>query len=468
MPVGLICNAWGGTRVEAWISREALILDPRGADEVRGYESCAYAAPASVMPMAVWEHGLRALDTGNAGLAKGWAKPGCDDSAWKTMAIPNGWQTQGVPGSGVLWFRRSVSVPAAWQGRELELRLGAIDKHDDTYVNGERVGGLSWEDGDNTWSTPRIYRVPAHLSTSSTLCLAVRARSHVYQGGIIGPESAMRLHPVGEASGAIALAGPWRYAIEQDWGVQSPPAAPMTPGNPNAPYTLFDSRLAPLIPYGLRGAIWYQGESNTGEPRHYQRLQTLMIRDWRRAFGQGDIAFLQVQLANYMAVQAKPAASSWAELREAQLATLAEPATGMAVAIDVGDTIDIHPTDKRSVGERLARWALAETYARGGVPSGPLFRAMTIEAGSRVRCRFDHAGGLRTRDGATPSHVAIAGIDRVFVWAETAIEGDSLVAWSAQVPKPVAVRYAWADNPLGCNLVNAEGLPASPFRSDTW
>ena len=252
-------------------------------------------------------------------------------------------------------------------------------------------------------------------------------------------------------------------------GVQTPPAAQMAPGNANAPYTLFDSRLAPLIPYGIRGAIWYQGESNAGEPAVYRRLLPQMIADWRRAFGQGDFPFLQVQLANYMAVSEQPRQSNWAELRDAQKAVaLEDPRGGFAVAIDVGDAKDIHPTDKRSVGERLARWALAESYGLGGAPCGPLFSGMTVEADGRVRCRFRHAAGLRTKDGKAPSHVAIAGSDRVFTWAEARIEGDTLVAWSAQVPKPSAVRYAWADNPDGCNLVDADGCPASPFRSDAW
>ena len=248
----------------------------------------------------------------------------------------------------------------------------------------------------------------------------------------------------------------------------SGPGSQMAPGNPNAPFTLFDSRLAPLIPYGIRGAIWYQGESNAHEGALYRELMPAMIRDWRRAWGQGDFPFLQVQLANFMSAGEKPVRSEWAELRDAQAAALAEPASGMAVTIDVGDAEDIHPTDKRTVGERLARWALAETYGHDVVPSGPLFGGMSIEAGGRVRCRFRHAGGLRTRDGKAPSQVAIAGFDRNFVWAETRIEGETLVAWSPSVAQPVAVRYAWANNPAGCNLVNGADLPASPFRSDSW
>jgi sialate O-acetylesterase len=279
-----------------------------------------------------------------------------------------------------------------------------------------------------------------------------------------GPSEAMRIHPVGATHDALALAGAWHYAIEADWGVQTPPQEQMMPGSPNAPYTLFDSRLAPLLPYGIRGVIWYQGENNADEPQVYRRLLPQMIADWRRAFAQGDVPFIQVQLANFMRPAEQPRHSKWAELRDAQSATTrACPNVGMAVAIDVGDAADIHPTDKRSVGERLARWALARTYGRPGAAGGPVFAGMAIEAGGRLRCRFTDAAGLRTRDGGRPSHVAIAGVDKVFVWAEAAIEGETLVAWSPRIAKPYHVRYAWADNPEGCNLVNGDGLPAGPF-----
>ena len=471
VPIGLICNAWGGTRVQAWMSREALMRDPIGVDEVRTYEGFAYtpSAPGTALTMAEWEAQMRRRDSSNTGLAEGWAKPGFDDSGWKTMPVPSRWQEHGHPGSGVFWFRRSIAIPAAWQGRELELRIGAVDKHDDTYVNGERVGGLSWDDGANTWCQARDYRVPGRLVAGGQLTIAVRARSHVYHGGLIGPPHELRVNPVGEAEAAIPLHGLWRYAVEQDWGVSTPPAAQLAPGSPNAPFTLFDSRLAPLIPYGIRGAIWYQGESNAGEPRVYRQLLPLMIEDWRRAFGQGDFPFLQVQLANYMATAAEPRQSSWAELRDAQRAVAVEdPNGGFAVAIDVGDATDIHPTDKKSVGERLARWALSTHYGLGGAPCGPLFDSLTVEAGGRLRCRFRHGAGLRTKDGKAPRQVAIAGVDRQFVWAVCEIEGDTLVAWSPQVGKPAAVRYAWADNPDGCNLVGSDGAPAAPFRTDTW
>lgn len=473
VPFGLICNAWGGTRVEAWMSREALVQDPLGLDDVRHYEGYAYAtdrlAPGEYASIADWERRGAPQDAGNRGVAEGWTAAEFDDAAWPTMPVPSRWQQHGHPGSGVLWFRRSVAVPAAWAGRDLELRLGAVDKHDDTWVNGERVGGLSWDAGADSWCTARVYRVPGRLvRADGCLCIAVRARSHAFDGGMIGPAVEMRVAPVDAPAAALPLAGAWRYRVEQDWGRVTVPSFPWGPGNPNSPYTLFDSRIAPLLPYAIRGAIWYQGESNAHAPEHYRRLMVGMIRDWRRAWGQGDFPFIQVQLANYVIQPESPAHGKWPALREAQLQATAEPGVGVSVTIDVGDPGDIHPKDKRSVGMRLARWALAETYARGGAPSGPLFDSAVVEAGGRMRIRFLHGAGLRTREGGSVQPLLIAGLDRRFIPAESAIDGDSLLVWHPAVLRPAAVRYAWEDDPQGNNLLGGSGLPASPFRTDGW
>lgn len=471
VPIGLICNAWGGTRVEAWTSREALVQDPRGIDEVRHYESWVYRSddrPEGYISFSEWERKGAPQDTGNTGLDEGWASAIFDDSAWPTMELPARWQDHGHPGSGVFWFRRSVKVPADWAGQDLELRLGAIDKHDDTWVNDERVGGLSWEAGPNSWCTARVYRVPARLiQADGNVTIAVRARSHVFHGGFISGANEMQLVLADKKGEGVPISGTWRYRVEQDWGVVTPPGTIWGEGNHNSPYILFESRVAPLIPYAMRGVIWYQGESNASEARDYRRMFPLMIRDWRRAWGQGDFAFLFVQLANYMQASENPGQSNWAELRDAQAAALSEPNTGMAVAIDVGEALDIHPKDKKSVGYRLARWALAETYGCSGVPSGPLYHAATAEC-DRIRIRFRNAAGLRTRDSGPVRRIAIAGLDRVFLWAESKVEGETLVVWHPKIPQPAAVRYAWSDNPEGCNLVNGVDLPAAPFRTDSW
>jgi len=225
--------------------------------------------------------------------------------------------------------------------------------------------------------------------------------------------------------------------------------------------------IAPLIPYGIRGVIWYQGESNASRAYQYRTLFPAMIRDWRRNWGQGEFPFLFVQLANFMQTSPQPSESAWAELREAQLMTLSLPNTGMAVIIDIGEAADIHPKNKQDVGKRLALWALAKTYGKDIVYSGPLYKSMEIKGG-KVVLHFDHVGtGLVAKGGEPLKGFAIAGKDRKFVWADARIVGDTVVVSSPEVPEPVAVRYAWADNPV-CNLYNEQGLPASPFRTDDW
>ncbi len=244
-----------------------------------------------------------------------------------------------------------------------------------------------------------------------------------------------------------------------------PPQDPRT--SPWKPSGLFNAMIAPIVPYAIQGAIWYQGESNAGRACEYRTLFPAMIQDWREAWAQGDFPFLFVQLANFMPARPEPSESAWAELREAQLMTLSLPKTGMAVAIDIGDANDIHPRNKQDVGKRLALNALAIAYGKKVVSSGPIYERMKRE-GNAIRLYFKHVdGGLTTPNGEPLKGFAIAGADRKFVWADARIEGNTVVVSSPQVPEPVAVRYAWADNPV-CNLYNRAGLPASPFRTDDW
>jgi sialate O-acetylesterase len=225
--------------------------------------------------------------------------------------------------------------------------------------------------------------------------------------------------------------------------------------------------IAPLIPYGINGAIWYQGESNAGRAYQYRKIFPAMIKNWREDWGQGDFSFLFVQLANFMETKPEPVESAWAELREAQSMTLDLPNTGMAVIIDIGEAKDIHPRNKQDVGKRLALWPLAKIYGKNVVYSGPLFKRMNIE-GNKAVLSFDHVGGgLIAKGGGPLKGFAVAGADRKFVWADAKIDGDKVVVSSNAVSAPVAVRYAWADNPV-CNFYNKEELPASPFRTDSW
>lgn len=244
-----------------------------------------------------------------------------------------------------------------------------------------------------------------------------------------------------------------------------PPTLPPDPrASPGMPTGLYNAMIAPLIPYSFQGAIWYQGESNAGNPAQYRVLFPAMIQGWRRNWGQGDFPFLFVQLANYMSTHEQPTDTQWAQLREAQALTLSLPNTGMAVTIDIGTPNNIHPPNKQEVGRRLALWARHLSYGQDLVYSGPLYKSMVVE-GKTIRLRFDHVGGGLVAKGGPLKGFAIAGADGRFVWADATIDGETVVVQSPEVAAPIAVRYAWDDNPV-CNLYNQEGLPASPFRTD--
>jgi sialate O-acetylesterase len=243
-----------------------------------------------------------------------------------------------------------------------------------------------------------------------------------------------------------------------------------SPEDPNAyPSLLFNGMIRALTPFVIKGAIWYQGESNASRHKQYQTLFPLLINDWRRQWQNPEMPFYFVQLANYMQADQSPADSDWARLREAQAMALSLPNTGMALAIDIGEADDIHPANKQDVGIRLAYVALNKTYGKDIVCSGPAFKSMTID-GAAIRLEFDHFGSGMISKGNNDEvkGFAVAGMDRIFHWARAVIDGDQVIVSSPSVNKPVAVRYAWANNPAGANLYNKKGLPAIPFRTDNW
>lgn len=464
VPCGIINSSWGGSFIETWISRERLLRNPTTRDWTLSYEG--FVNSSAGWDKRSLEEFLPA-DPGNHGLQKGWHLEEFDDGDWQLMDLPGLWQQQGHNYSAVMWFRTRIPVPEVLRGKPLILHLGSIDKQDITYVNGAEVGRTGSGFDESVWNQHREYAIPADLTRGEELLIAVRAYSFRFGGGLTGPAAAMRLVAADAPNGeAIPLAGNWRFQVEHNFGLVETGIADMGHGQHNSPYMLFENMIKPLLPVGIAGVIWYQGESNAGKADAYRQLLRDLIDDWRFQFGVGDFPFGIVQLTSWMSPQSFQPDSTWARLREAQQDALALPNTGLAVILDVGDAEDIHPKDKKTVGHRLAQWALAKVYGRASVAGGPIYRDCRVE-GNRMRILFHQAGdGLAVRDGDPIQALFIAGTDGKFLPAESEIEGGSLLVWHEAIPTPCAVRYAWADNPDGANLMNGSGFPASPFRTD--
>ena len=474
VPIGLVNASWGGTRVETWMSREAYAQLPGGEDDLakipaardlhgelmREYEKKAEA-------FSVEYRKFEALEQDAAHQAE-FASPDLDDSSWEPIEAGVNWEAAGHPGlDGEVWYRRAIEIPESWAGRDLTLSLGAIDEVDTTFFNGVKVGGMGSVKPFNPqyWRFPRRYAVPAALVKPGRAVLAVRVADQSGQGGLWGsPSDLLWLAPAYAEDDAsrISLAGEWRHAVAFVL-----PERPKRPDDPNVATVLFNGMVNGLIPFAIRGAIWYQGENNGRNAWAYRELFPAMIRDWRARWGQGDFPFLWVQLASFRAPNAEPADAPLAVLRESQNRALALPATATALTIDIGAEKDVHPKNKLDVGRRLALAARRVAYGENIVHSGPTFAGMAVEDGA-IRIRFDNVGGGLVAKGGPLKRFAIAGEDRKFTWADAAVDGSTVVVRADGVPAPVAVRYAWEANPEGCNLYNAEALPASPFRTDDW
>jgi sialate O-acetylesterase len=467
--VGIIDSTWGGTCIEAWTSLDALA--PVLPD--LPVQQAALAAQLEDLPglqreyereFLSWQRQHLPGDESNQGLARGWARPDFDDRSWPVMPLPRFWQAHGLGFNGIVWFRSYVDIPESFAGKELVLSLGALDDFDDSYFEGEGVGRTP-PGTLGAHQLRRRYRLPANSVEHGRRCIAVRVFDHFGNGGFAGPARDMFVARADGQGERIPLSGSWRYQVEREIPLvaanvfQTAPAPPLALALQNAPAALFHGMIAPLLPYALRGAIWYQGESNTGRPAHYRALQVALIRDWRTRFGQGQFPFYLVQLANFRA------AGDWPRLREAQAQALSEPGTGMALSLDIGDPLDIHPRNKQEVGRRLSLLALAECHGQREIEShGPRVLAVDIQ-GSQVRVSFAHARGLRSRDAGPVRGFALAAATGPFEPARAQIVGEQVWLECPAITEPCAVRYAWADDP-DVNLENAAGLPAEPFRSD--
>jgi sialate O-acetylesterase len=478
VPVGLINNPWGGMPAEAFTSRETLEADPDLKPLVDQKEQSRAGAKerkaAYEKTLAAWQEKYFAKDPGNKAAEKGWARSEFDDSAWKEMEEPCKWETKGLKIDGAVWFRKTIDIPADWAGKALVVSLGVIDDFDTTYFNGEKIGGIGSEN-PWAWAIARKYTVAGDKVKSGKATLATRIFDRQAEGGFNPMPIDMYVEVKdSKPQQRISLAGPWKYEIEfsqpQPEKMDPMPQAPFAPDAPYAASNLFNGMVNPVIPYAIKGAIWYQGESNAGRAYQYRKLFPAMIEDWRKHWGQGDFPFLFVQLANFGGWKPRPeqpADSAWAELREAQTMTLEKSKnTGMAVIIDIGESADIHPKNKQDVGLRLALAAEKVAFGKSDIEfAGPMYDSMKVE-GDKIRIKFTHANGLTAKDGAAKGF-QIAGDDKKWVWADAKIEGDQAIVSAKGVEKPIAVRYGWADDPE-VNLFNAAGLPASPFRTDDW
>jgi sialate O-acetylesterase len=454
VPVGLVEDCMGGTPAEAWTSGEALRqlkdFDPQLAELERLKAAGGPQYGNFIM------HWYDEYDTGLK--SNTWAAVDLDDSNWKTIRLPGGFQELGMADKpGVCWFRKEITLPDPLPAGRATIQLGVVDRMDTTYINGHWVGASAWVEN------PRFYFVKQGILTAGKNLVTVRVFKLKAGGGFMSKPDDLRLVLGGTV---IPLAGEWKGAVSVD---ASPPH-PMPMGFENwpvIPSVLYQGMLEPVAPLAISGAIWYQGEANAERACQYRTLLPVMIRDWRKLFGQGDFPFYIVSLPAFMHHEDHPVESSWAELREAQAITARNvPNCALAVAIDTGDPDNIHPADKRIIGDRLAFCALATHYGERIPYQGPMFKSLEHLPGA-LKLRFKNtAGGLVAKNGKL-EEFSIAGHDHIWHWADARMAGDSIVVSSPQVPEPEAARYAWQSYPAA-NLYNGAGLPAVPFRTDNW
>ena len=456
VPLGLISSSWGGSAIESWVGGDELAALGH-ADEIallRLYESEPAAAKA--------EFGRNWKDWWTRSFpdqGKPWQS--ISDEGWTPIPTPmRDWKTWGdaelADYNGMLWYRRSVTLSAEQAAQANMLHLGAIDEIDMSWVNGEPIGTSFG------WAEDRDYELPSGLLHAGRNDIVINVFSAWDHGGMFGPAEAMSL---GTGDGAnIPLGGDWHFL-----------KAPATAGTPpQAPWfsigglgTMENAMIAPIAPYGLRGAIWYQGESNAGDPDGYQALLTALMRDWRRQFAQPDLPFLIVQLPNFGTPTAEPSASGWAQLREAQrLAALNDANAGLAVLIDAGVNEDIHPPHKQVLGTRLARLAEEKIYGRDEHGTGP-FPLSAVRGDGAITVRFGgFDGDLVARSDDHPIAFQLCGPDQSSCrYADTRLSGSSVALTGGNLADVSRIRYCWADAPV-CNLYDSSGLPAVPFEMD--
>ncbi|MFZ6009236.1 MAG: sialate O-acetylesterase [Bacteroidota bacterium] len=454
VPVGIIQSTWGGTPVEAWTSRDMLLTSPITKARALSNDTLTYGREDFSADSLNWIRIWNIVYNPQNNTDKTVPAIEHHDADWATVEMPSVIKDFGIGHyEGMVWLRKKVVLPESFNQKDLTINLGHPEMNYSLYFNGHDICKNIW----NANAT-HSYTIPASLVRQGENTIAVRIAMLWGGGGLNPPAEDVYIT---DGVSKISLAGKWLYKKD----LETP--LPKIFNFQNYPTLLFNAMISPLIPYGIKGFIWYQGESNAQAAYHYRKIFPMLIKDWRQRWKQGNLPFLFVQLANYMKTKPLPSESEWAELREAQTLTLSVPNTGMACTIDIGEANDIHPKNKQEVGRRLALIAGKLVYKQEGIACGPVYKNYRKE-GDRIRITFTNVGsGLSTKDGMEVTGLAIAGKDKQFYWAKAMIEGNDVIVYSDQVAEPVAVRYAWADNPE-CNLINSERLPAIPFRTDEW
>ena len=461
VPIGVIDVTWGGTPAESWTSGKTLDTMWEFHEQIALTRKAEDNMPEAIAiynrMMNEWEAQVRQKDPGYNNEHPLWAEVDYDTSSWGTIQIPGYIEEQINPGfEGFIWLRREIDLPDEWLKQDLKVELNQIDDDDITFFNGHEIGrtyGIG---------TARHYAIPRNLLKKGKNILTMRLGDTGGNSGIPGDPSMLY---VTNGKGRISLAGEWQQQISI-FNKNEVPQQPLSFQTCQFyPTVLYNGMLHPLIPFGMKGVIWYQGEANADRAYQYRDLFPLMIRDWRTKWNK-DFPFYFVQLANFMQRSEKPEESAWAELREAQTRTLSLENTGMAVTIDIGDANDIHPKNKQEVGRRLSLIALNQTYGKNINYSGPIYSHMQLR-NNEIEIFFKHTNGSLIAQGGELKGFTIAGADHIFYPAEAKIIGDKVIVSSPKITFPIAVRYGWANNPE-CTLYNKAGLPASPFRTDDW
>lgn len=463
VPIGIINSSVGGTPIQAWISEDGIKDIANYAKRVNQFKN-AHFLDSLMHPVKTEIANKPVFKLTDKGLTSPvkWYETSYQPEGWRNFWLPGYWADQGVKGlNGIVWFRKEIDIPAQMAGRPAKLFMGRMVDADETYVNGVKVGNITYQ------YPPRRYFIPAALLKAGKNIIVVRLTNTFGKGGFV-PDKRYQLT---DGTTTIDLRGDWQYRVGQVFDPAHRMYGPEIVNQftaQNEPTGLYNTMVAPAINYSIKGFVWYQGEANASNPKEYNQLLPALIADWRAKWANPDLPFIYAQLPGFMEVQYSPSESQWAELREAELHTLSVPKTGMAVTIDAGEWNDIHPLDKKDVGDRLALAAEKTAYNETQLTApGPLFQSTKIE-GNKIVITFSNMGsGLVVKGAGALEQFAIAGADKVFVWANAMINGNKVIVWNDDVAAPLYVRYAWADNPEGANLYNQDGLPASPFRTDS-